>query len=87
MASYYNCFNRNLGNIDQVVTDGKVVRALIRDLGARRREVGNTFRVVSVYTPGKLAERVKSYIDIERAEGRLVGAYPGTTREREAPSR
>lgn len=66
--SYYSRFNKNLANVDQVITNGDVVRAIARGLGRRGNAVGETFRVTPVYTPGELAERDKEYIDLERDE-------------------
>lgn len=54
--SYHSYFNKNLSNIEEVITDGEVVQAIISGLGPRGRAVGNTFRVAPVYTPGELVE-------------------------------
>lgn len=61
-----------------------MVRAFIRALGPNGRVVGNTFNVELVYTPRKLAKRVKAYIDLERVVERLSGAYAGSSQQREA---
>lgn len=87
LASYYNRFNKYLANINQVITDGDVVRVFVMDLRCRRKAMGNTFRVAVFYTLGELAERVKAYINLKPAEEHVSDAYVGVKHQKEAPAR
>lgn len=84
LVSYYSCFNKNLANIDEVITYDEAVQALIRGLGPKGKVVGNTFKVAQIYTPRKLTVRVKGCIDQEWIDERLV-AYTGSSGQRMTP--
>lgn len=64
--SYYKRFNMNLTDIDHVILEREIFRALIRGSGPIKGDtVKDSHRNISIYNPKELAERVKTYINME----------------------
>lgn len=70
---YYNHFNKNLTDIDQVISEGEVIRAFIKDLGTKGTAMKDNHQGILIYNQETLAEMLKSYRhgNVERAR---VGA-------------
>lgn len=72
LASYYSRVNKNLADIDQVISEEEVVRAFTSRLSPRGSVVNDNHKVMPVHNSEKLAKTVKAYIDLERSEEETV---------------
>lgn len=68
MIRYYSCFYTNLVDIDQVVSEGEVVRVFMRSLGLKGVAVKDNHKVMPVHNPEELEKRVEAYINMEQSK-------------------
>lgn len=51
VTSYYNFFNKNLMEVDKVISKGEVVRTFMRFLGAKGATMNNNVKVIPILQP------------------------------------
>lgn len=65
LTNYHSRFNKNLADIDQVISEEEFLRALSSGLRPRGIVVNDNHKVMPFHNPKKLAKKVKAYIDLE----------------------
>lgn len=70
LASYYCRFNKNLVEIDQVISRGEIVLVFVRGLVLvpKGDVFSNCISSVPIYNLVEMTERVKTYVNLERSK-------------------
>lgn len=65
LGYFYTHFNKELDNIEHVITGGEIIHAFVIVLGPRGSPLYDNLSVIPVNTFEEMATRVKLYIDLE----------------------